>query len=153
MPKTPREEDKIANLKEEISSFDPDDGEEEEGKVARTLFQENMEKDNQTELRQKHDEDYEEEKKEVVDEYASDDESSETDSDQENQSRSLRHRMKKDKKKGQRRVSSDEEEESDSSDENNFDFKMDNLIERPGQFFSSLLTQIDKKSQKLIHGA
>ena len=151
MPKTPREEDKTVNLKEEISSFDPDDGEEEEGKVARTLFQENIEKDNQTELRQRHD--YEEEKKEVLDEYASDDESSETDSDQENQSSSLRHRMKKGKKKRQRRNSSDDEEGSESSDEGNFDFKMDNLIERPGQFFSSLLTQIDKKSQKLIHGA
>ena len=53
----------------------------------------------------------------------------------------------------QRQNINKQEEESDSSDENNFDFKMDNLIERPGQFFSSLLTQIDKKSQKLIHGA
>ena len=61
--------------------------------------------------------------------------------------------MKKGKKRRPRRASSEDEEGSDSNEENNFDFKMDNLIERPGQFFSSLLTKIDKKSQKLIHGA
>ena len=58
--------------------------------------------------------------------------SSDTDSDQDGERRSLR-------RKTRRQQHSSEERDSGSSDEA-FDFTADNLIERPGQFLSSLLT-------------
>ena len=70
MPKTTSEE-KLASPGEGISAFeavgldalDEDATESGVSGVARTLFQENMDKDNQIELRQKNNEDDEEEKK------------------------------------------------------------------------------------------